>query len=363
MAKYTLRELVEIAKSSNKKDRNLLAESLSKLVLSTGRQLSEAEQNIVYDILRHLIHQIEMNVRRTLAESLSERTDAPHDIVLELANDVIEVAHPILTKSSLLQDVDLIRLILEHTQQHQIAITKRPILSMDVSDTLVDTNDPTVITSLLENENAELSSETYGRLVETSYLMDEIRGPLAYRADLPPELAKRMIEWVGEAVRDYLTEKLERAEDITQDVDYAIQHAEEDDGLAAELVGRTSAPATVAAGDAYVPHPRVLVRALEDGDILRFEALFRDFTNLGDNTFAKILYDSGPEALAIACKASGIDRYTFSDILCHLHGAGDINRYRGSADYLKIIEYFERIETSGAERVLDAWRNAETSST
>lgn len=361
MAKYTLRELVEVAKSPNKRDRNLLAESLSRLVLSTGRKLSDTEQNIVYDILRHLIHQVEMNVRRTLAESLSERTDTPQDIIMALANDVIEVAHPVLTKSPLLQDVDLIRLILEHTQQHQIAISKRAHLSGDVSDTLIDTNDPAVITSLLQNENAELNEDTFNKLVETSYLMDEIRGPLAYRADLPPELAKRMIGWVSDALRDYLSTKFEDLSAIAADMQKAIEHAAEDASLTSEMVGLATAGTATGSTSGHKPHPRVLVKALEDGDILRFEALFRDFTKLGDSTFAKILYDSGPEALAIACKASGIDRYSFSDILCHLHGAGDVARYRDSADYLKIMEYYERIGVTGAERVLDAWRSAETS--
>ncbi len=361
MAKYTLRELVEVAKSPNKRDRNLLAESLSRLVLSTGRKLSETEQNIVYDILRHLIHQVEMSVRRTLAESLAERTDTPHDIVMALANDVIEVAHPILTKSQLLQDVDLIRLILEHTQQHQIAISKRTHVSSDVSETLVDTNDPAVITSLLANESAELNDDTFDKLVESSYMMDEIRGPLAYRADLPPDLAKRMIGWVGAALRDYLIAKLGDDGAIAVDMERAIEHAVEDEDLTSEMVGLASANGSADPASGYKPHPRVLVRALEDGDILRFEALFREFTRLGDSTFAKILYDSGPEALAIACKASGIDRYSFSDILCHLHGAGDLSRYRDSADYLKIMEYYERIGVTGAERVLDAWRSAETS--
>lgn len=359
MAKYTLRELVEVAKSSNPEDRNQLADSLSRLVLSSGRKLTETEQHIVYDILRHLIHQVEMSVRRNLSESLSEREDTPHDIVLSLANDSIEVAHPILTKSPVLQDVDLIRLILEHTQQHQIAITKRPTLSSDVSETLVDTGDPAVIKSLLENEQAALNAETFDKLIESSHHIDEIRTPLAYRADLPPDLARRMVGWVGEALRDYLNAKLSNSAIETGDLDTAIERVIEDDRLTEEMVG-IAAPVTSAKGEAgYLPHPRVLVRTLEDGDIIEFEALFRDFTKLTEQTFAKILYDSGPEALAIACKGSGIDRFTFSDILCHLHGSGDVVRFRESSDYLKIMEYYERIGTDGAQRVLDAWRAAE----
>ena len=359
MAKYTLSELVEVAKSPNQRDRNVLADSLGRLVLSTGRKLNETEQHIVYDILRHLIHQVEMSVRRSLSESLAAREDVPHDVILALANDVIEVAHPVLTQSTVLQDVDLIRLILEHTEQHQIAITKRQSVSPDVSETLVDTGNPAVITSLLQNEQAELNDETFDKLVETSHLMDDIRTPLAYRADLPPDLARRMVGWVGDALRDYLDSRFADTGFDASHLDTAIDRALHDENLTDDMVGVASLSGRMDDETGYLPHPRVLVRALEHGDIIEFETLFREFTNLNEQTFAKILYDSGPEALAIACKGAGIDRYSFSDILCHLHGGGDVFRYRESSEYLKVMEYYERVGVDGAKRVLDAWRNAE----
>ena len=360
MAQQSLRDLIRLASSQDANDRNLLAESLSELVLASGRSLSEAEQDLVFDIVRQIIHDVEMRVRRLLADKLAARDNTPHDLVMTLANDVIEVAYPILTKSKVLQDGDLISLILEHTARHQLAITQRETISPQVSDQLVDTGDPEVIRSLLDNSGAKISEKTFEELVDQSQTMVDLQGSLARRADLPNALADRMYHWVGDAIREYLVERL-GGNDVEM-VDIESQASEDLKEAIEEAL--TTEPITPEAPDiedreGYLPHPRVLVRALENGDIFRFEELFRAYTDLSESGVTRLLYDAGPEALAIACKASGIDRYSFSDILCNLHGAGDALRYRETPPYLKTMDYFERIQTAGAKQVLGAWRKTD----
>ena len=72
--------------------------------------LSERERALMGDILRKLIGDVEKAVRRELAERLAERGDAPRSLVIALANDEFEVAHPLLLKSTVLYDVDLIEI-------------------------------------------------------------------------------------------------------------------------------------------------------------------------------------------------------------------------------------------------------------
>ncbi|MDJ0685681.1 MAG: DUF2336 domain-containing protein [Alphaproteobacteria bacterium] len=398
MTTYTLKDLVGVARSDRPNDRNLLAESLGKIVLEDGRRLTETEQTLIYDILRRLVHRVEMRVRRGLADTLAERSDTPRDLVVTLANDVIEVAHPILTRSTVLTDTDLIELILEHTDQHKLAITKRPSLSESVTEQVLETGDDALIGSVLQNQGAAISADSMARLVDASAKKPALRAPLAQRDDLPPRLAARMAGWVGEALRTYLRDKLQAQADAmtapaagvsaTASVDQAVAAAMNaaeagGDGSAADplerldqvIAGAAAAARDPLSGDplsgdplsgdplsgdpmdGFRPHPRMLVRALEDGDIFRFEELFRDYTGLSEASVTRILYDAGPEALAIACKAAGIDGYSFSDILCHLHGAGDMRRYRETRAYLKVMDYFERIDDAGARRVVAAWRN------
>lgn len=355
MAATPLRDLVRLAGSSETKDRNRLAESLATLLLASGRTLGLREQDLVYDILRQIIHEVEMRVRRVLADRIAARQNAPRDLVATLANDVIEVAYPVLVNSPVLEDEDLIALILEHTARHQIAITKRADLSPAVSNQLAETGDPVVIRSLLENEGAAIGAETYARLVDWSQSMTDIQTPLAMRADLPPALAERMAGWVGEAIRTYLEDKMPDAGDSV--VDDAVAEVVQSKPVAVEVA--LAEPAGPEDGKGYLPHPRVLVRALENGDIFRFEEAFRDYTGLSEAGVTRLLYDAGVEALAIACKGSGIDRYAFSDILCNLHGAGNVKGYRETPAYLKTMDYFERIKADGARQVLEAWRKAE----
>ena len=101
-------------------------------------------------------------MRRTRTEKLAGRPDTPEDLVLTLANDEIEVAHPILLNSEVLKDPDLIEIVQHRTMEHQVAIAMRPKVSEQVSDALVETKNETIITTLLSNRNALISNSTMG---------------------------------------------------------------------------------------------------------------------------------------------------------------------------------------------------------
>ena len=64
------------------------------------------------DIMRQLTHEVEMSLRIRLAERLvAQKGNAQHDLVVVLANDRIEVAHPMLVASEVLDDEDLIEIV------------------------------------------------------------------------------------------------------------------------------------------------------------------------------------------------------------------------------------------------------------
>ncbi len=63
------------------------------------------------DILRLLARDVEMAIRIALAERLADDSTAPHDLILLLADDRIEVARPLILRSPLLTDAELLRMI------------------------------------------------------------------------------------------------------------------------------------------------------------------------------------------------------------------------------------------------------------
>ena len=71
-----------------------------------------------------------------------------------MANDVIDVAYPVLAKSTLLEDDELVGIVTRHAKQHAMAVTHRPTVSPLVSDAIVKTGDADVVVSLLRNDGA-----------------------------------------------------------------------------------------------------------------------------------------------------------------------------------------------------------------
>ena len=114
------------------------------------------------DILRQLIHDVEMKVRQVLATRMAAEADAPHELISALANDQIEVARPILTQSTVLQDIELIEIVEHRTFGHQLAIAMRETISEAISEALIGTGNVDVIKTLLENDNADISGSAMG---------------------------------------------------------------------------------------------------------------------------------------------------------------------------------------------------------
>ena len=177
------------------------------MFLDGGTSVSDRTKALMSQILRRLVHDVEIKLRRSLAEKLSKRADTPHALIVELANDEYEVTHPILIESNVLQDADLIETIKHRTMAHQLAISMRESLSEDVSEALVDTGQEDVIASLLNNHGAKVSRHVMDYLVSESKRVDAYQNPLVRRPDLPPELAERMSWWVSAALREYISER------------------------------------------------------------------------------------------------------------------------------------------------------------
>ena len=61
-----------------------------------GAGLNDRERELMREILRRLTRDVEMAIRIALAQRLSEDATAPHDLILLLVDDRIEVARPLI---------------------------------------------------------------------------------------------------------------------------------------------------------------------------------------------------------------------------------------------------------------------------
>ena len=253
-------------------DRQILINNLLAAAFDRQIDLSPAEAEHVYTIIEALISDVDKSIRTKIAEHLSVRNDAPNDLLMRLAGDEIEVAYPVLSHSDLLKDRDLLELVVERAREHQVAISKRMTVSETVSEALVATNDPGVVTSLLENEHAEFNTSTMDQLVGMSRDFVEIRAPIVARRDLPPAHAAKLHVWVSDTLREQLVDRFEFEPEV---LEAAISEAFLDTMATAAHVGKNPAQQQAPHSEARLEQvSKVLLGFLRSGVKRRFEQHF-----------------------------------------------------------------------------------------
>jgi uncharacterized protein (DUF2336 family) len=348
-----LEYLFELARDKTVAGRRMLVATIGDLFFSQHDVLSDRERSLMTEILRQLIHDVEVSVRRALAERLAEQPLAPHELVVALANDEIEVAHPLLVNSDVLQDLELIEIIRNRTLEHQLAISIRKAVSEEVADALIATDSVDVIKTLLENHNAEISQRTMEYLVEQSQRVDTYQNPLLRRPDLDTTLAKRMYWWVSAALRTYILDRYEvdpgELDETMESTVKALTEAEGDQRpkameLAEELAERQEIT------------PPLIVKTLREGEVALFAALFSKFTGIRLQLVQRMLFEPGGEGLAIACKGSGIDKSTFASIYVLTRKARGRDAVNHLADMAGILGLYDRIKEDAAGMLLKKWQ-------
>src|SRR5580704_19207339 len=99
--------------------------------------LSANELAVAQDILRILAQDVAVAVRCALSHNLRSATRLPHDVAVRLANDVEDVALPILQNSPILSEADLLAVIREGSPRKQVTIAGRPDVSEPIADALI----------------------------------------------------------------------------------------------------------------------------------------------------------------------------------------------------------------------------------
>ena len=127
-------QLLDLARDTSVAGRTALVGAVSDLYFDRAAGHGEAERALMTNILRQLIHDVEMSVRRALSARLADHDSAPRELVIILASDQIEAAYPILSRSAVLEDNDLLVLIQERADEHRLAIAMRQSVSALVSD-------------------------------------------------------------------------------------------------------------------------------------------------------------------------------------------------------------------------------------
>jgi uncharacterized protein (DUF2336 family) len=322
--------LLDLAKSRQPADRERLLLAIADLCDTphAGEAMkSLAIQALLSSIFMSLVVEAERDIRHRLSEKLAAADWAPNALINVLALDDIEIARPIIAQSPVLQDVDLMRLLVEATIEHQMEVARRPNLSAAVVSAILEQSEPAVLTALAGNHTAELSAKDIEELVEASRQIAALRTPLSQHPKLTGQLAKRLYLCVGLALRKGLADRF-RLDVTVLDAALAASITEAQSGLITPPSSE-AVPRMTREGEREIMEQRLidklysagqlrpgyLVRALREGRLGLFTGALAMLGRF-DTAHVQATVDSDrPELLALACAAVGIDRSVFPDIL------------------------------------------------
>ena len=348
-----LERLAEVAKLRSPEARRTLLCGMADLLLSHQQRLSLTELRHFDAIMSHAAKRVDAAVRRDLAERFADAPCAPAGLVKQLAGDEIDIAEPLLRRAPSLRDETLVAIIADRGPAHAGAIARRRALSPAVTAALAQHGDEDVLISLVKNRGAAFDLKTMRALADKARKFPALQEPLAARLDLPALILTQLYFFAPAPLKREILKRAGRLDPALVDAAETATRRK----LAARLahdgdwkddIERRFITDKIEAGAVN----ETLLRALlSERRRTEFLFAFAYLLAVDLETAQKLIDDNRFEALAVACRAAGLERQTFAKIVFGLRQEeGDKPRA------LRILDLYIRIPAGAAERIMRFWR-------
>lgn len=313
-------------------------------------ELSDSEKRLAIDILRAMARDAETRVRQAIADTLKSSEAMPHDVAVTLAMDDAAIAAPVLQSSPMLTDEDLIAVLAEGQGAKQVAVAGRTQVSETVSAAVVATGNAAAVTTLVANDGAQISEQTFGEALDRYAEFDTIKSNLVMRAELPVTIAERLVAMVSDKLKVELVQRHPVSPELAADVLLAAREQATIKilpGVASDLPvlvrqlknkGRLT--------------PSLVLRALCTGDMRFFEEAMAQMAGVSTAKAALLIHDAGQLGLKAIFKRTGISSVFFP-------------AFRVAVDVVEMTELDpapggrERFERRVIERILTQYQDME----
>jgi len=347
-----LHEAQRAYKAEKNKNDGIRAQLSSTVAQVLELQITEREGELVADVLIELMRQAEKDVRHALSEQLATQDNVPLRLVLQLANDDIDVARPILMSSPVLGDFDLIYIIKSRTPEYWHAIATRKALGDQVIDVLAETRDFDTAVALAENMAIKLTPQALTVMSDLAQGSEILSVPLLRRNDVPEDLTKALYKFVGEEMKKFIRKdagieatSAEQAVDALEKVVSQFTETSPYKDLMPEEFMINAAQAFKQKG---LLNAKLMVGTLRRGHIRSFVAQFANHAELPIHKVCQILSQSSGQALAFACKAYDIDKQDFVSMFMLTSKIRDHGRMAEMDEVRKAVSYYNLIKKDAA---------------
>ena len=344
--------LKDLAKENSSDRRRELLREVTESFFAADEPRTETENALFTDIFSNVAADLEVSARAELSKRVADAKQAPSALAKQLALDEISVAEPILRRSNALTEEDLIEVAQTRGNDHLMAVSKRENVSEAVSDVLVERGDDKVLSSLLSNNSAQISRESYETAVDRSQNNKELQTKLVRRKSMPLDLLNEMYFAVEQRLRNEILTRndsvppaaleaaLKKARlKVAQDYGALPKDYEDSQRLIKQHKLRNSLNAPV------------LVQLLRDKKQTAFLIAFADMTGLDFDTARNLCEKGDMDGLAMACRAADFDRALFVTLAVLLCGK---DRAMGAAQEFGGL--YNDVPKEAAQRAMRFWR-------
>jgi uncharacterized protein (DUF2336 family) len=249
-------------------------------------------------------------VRRALAEVFAGSAYAPPTIVHSLAGDQPDVASPLLARSPLFLDTDLVDAVGSGDPTRQAAVAERADLPCAVSAAIAEVGSAEACLILLENPDAEIVPFSLDRIVARHGHLAAIREVLLARDDLPVSTRQALVAKLSQTLADFVASREWLAEERAQRVakeacekaTVAIA-ADSPDHEVRPLIRHLRQSGQLTAG--------LVLRALLSGNLTMFEEALAELTELPLTRVAGIVHDRRGAGFRALYDKAGLPTSTF----------------------------------------------------
>ncbi len=349
-----LKQIADLASEKSSDRRRELLRDITDLFLEQPSSYSSREKWFFGDIMESIAYDLEVRVRLDLAQRLADEAAAPPDLIRKLATDEITVARPVIERSAVLTQDDLIEIASGQSQDHLMAITKRPDIGESVSEVLVDNGDDAVVQNLVENKTARISGTSFVRVAERAIDAgsEGLQTSLAKRPDLPAELMKEVLSELTVEIREQIV-----AESCGVDRDRL-------DDILSEIA--TSQAYGLDVDQATESQPELIIRELEQKGELNAAKLIEfaqerrmpeficglaKLARIDMATARRVSMDRTGDGLALTCRAGDMPTSQFASLV---QAFGSMIQ-KSQTEIDDLIKMYDSLAVSTAQRIIRFW--------
>lgn len=348
-----IREVEDAAANASASRRGEMVYRITNLFLSKSDELTADDLSLFDDVIVRLTAKIETHARALLARRLAPVRNAPPHVMRMLAYDyAIEVAGPILSQSSRLDDKVLIEVARTRGQDHRLAISHRASLSEAVTDALIELGDRSVLLDLLDNHGASFSEGGFATLVGRSDGDDMLAEFVGSRPEIPSDLLSTLIAKASQRVRAKLEASHPRAKtEVRRAVAEAAGRVEAQ--WLSTAIDYSAAKATIDSLRRAGQFNEAAVAALaKSGAYAETVAALAAMCDLPLQFVGQAMARDRSEALMVIAKAAGVTWSTAQEILTLRARRGVIP----NGEILQRLARFERLQAGTAQEIVRVYR-------